>query len=157
MNANDILRESIQFSVELLEMMTVDMTPEQLHWNPPGTAHSVAATLAHGALETDWQIHELYEGGTPRFESDWAGKTGVSEPTPHQTLEWAQNVRLDRAAFDKYAQAITPVLTPFSRQILKISFIMTVTIVSSGPAWPLPPGLPVSELGHFFLGGFEKS
>jgi hypothetical protein len=70
------------------------------------TAHSVAATLAHGALETDWQIHELYEGGTPRFESDWAGKTGVSEPTPHQTLEWAQNVRLDKAAFDKYAQAI---------------------------------------------------
>jgi len=54
-------------------------------------------------------------------------------------------------------QAITPLLTPFSRQILKISFIMTVTIVSSGPAWPLPPGLPVSELGHFFLGGFEKS
>lgn len=106
MKTNDVLRESVQLSLELLEMMTADMNPEQLHWNPPGTAHSVAATLAHAALETDWQIHELYKGGTPRYKSDWAGKTGVSEPVPHQTLEWAQNVRLDKMAFDKYARAI---------------------------------------------------
>ena len=42
----------------------------------------------------------------PRYKSDWAGKTGVSDPSPHQTLEWAQNVRLDMVAFDEYARAV---------------------------------------------------
>jgi hypothetical protein len=106
MKAKDMMRDSIRSSARLLKDMTAGMTSEELHWNPPGTAHSVAATYAHAVLATDWQIHSLFEAETPRFASDWAGKTGVSAPQPDQTLEWAQTVRLDMPVFQKYAETI---------------------------------------------------
>jgi len=106
MKANGVFHLSIRSATGMMKEMTADMTPEQLHWNPPGTAHSVAATYAPAALATDWQIHSLFEGGAPRFTTDWAGKTGVSDPTVAQTLEWAQSVRVDMLAFQSYAEAI---------------------------------------------------
>lgn len=106
MKANDVFHLSIRAVVRTMQDMTADMTPEQLHWNPPGTAHSVASTYAHAALATDWQIYSLFEGGAPRFTTDWAGKTGVSDPTVAQTLEWAQSVRVDMPVFQSYAEAI---------------------------------------------------
>ena len=106
MKANEMIRDSIQFSVGLLASMAKGMSSDQLHWNPPGTAHSVAATYAHAALSSDYQIHSLFEGGTPRFETDWAGRTGVNNPSALQTLEWAQSIQVDMPQFQKYAEAI---------------------------------------------------
>jgi len=86
--------------------VTADLTPEQLHWNPPGTDHSVAATWAHAGLSTDWQYHSLYEGGQPLFTTEGLGKTGVSEPVVAKTLDWAQTVKVDAPAFREYANVI---------------------------------------------------
>lgn len=106
MSEKDVLQAGINFGVNLMKAMTVDMTDEQFHWNPPGTAHSVAATYAHAALSTDWLINSYFQGKTAHYESDWASKTGVSEPAPLQTLEWAQGVRVNRPVFQEYAEAI---------------------------------------------------
>jgi hypothetical protein len=106
MKTKDLIHDSIQRAAGLLKSMTADTTYEELHWNPPGTAHSVAATYAHAVLATDWQIHSLFEGETPRFAADWAGKIGISEPQVAQTLEWAQTVRLDMSVFQEYAKVV---------------------------------------------------
>ena len=65
MNALSVHREAIGTNMQILEMIMADVTPEQAHWIPPGTAHSVAATYAHAALGTDWQINLLFQEGTP--------------------------------------------------------------------------------------------
>ncbi len=106
MTISETLKLAVQSPVYLLGRIPEDMTDEQLHWNPSGTAHSVAASLAHAALSTDWQIHDLFEGGAPMFASAWEGRTGVSQPQPAQTLEWAQNVVVDLPVFQKYANEV---------------------------------------------------
>ena len=106
MKANDLMSESIRDSAALLKSMTDDMSDEELQWNPPGTAHPVAATYAHAALATDWQLHSVILGGQPWYEGDWAGRSGVSEPQGHQTAEWAKSVQIDREAFGPYAEAV---------------------------------------------------
>ena len=93
MKANDILRESVQFSVELLEMMKADVTPEQLDWNPLDTAHSVAAVSIHAALATDWQIHALFEGAPRALRpTGWTRRASASDcgtaPSICRTLTW---------------------------------------------------------------------
>ena len=106
MNALLVHREAIGTNSQILEMIMADVTPGQAHWLPQGTAHSVAATYAHAALGTDWQINSLFQEGTPLFAGEWAGKTGVSEPSPAQTLEWAQTVKVELPALRQYAQAV---------------------------------------------------
>ena len=106
MSDSNIILLNVKLAVRQLERLTAGLTPDQLHWNPPGTAHSVAATWAHAALSTDWQYHSLFEGGQSLFATEWAGKTGVSEPVVAQTLEWAQTVRVDIPAFREYADVI---------------------------------------------------
>lgn len=106
MNALSVHREAIGTNMQILEMIMADVTPEQAHWQPQGTAHPIAATYAHAALGTDWQINSLFQAGTPLFAGEWASKTGVSEPRPDQTLEWAQTVKVDLPALRPYAQAV---------------------------------------------------
>lgn len=106
MNALSVHREAIGTNMQILDMIMADVTPEQAHWVPPGTAHPVAATYAHAALGTDWQINSLFQGGAPLFAGEWADKTGVSEPRPDQTLEWAKSVQVDLPAFREYLQVV---------------------------------------------------
>jgi hypothetical protein len=106
MNALAVHREAIGTNIQILEMIMADVTPEQAHWIPQGTAHSVAATYAHAALGTDWQINSLFQAGTPLFAGNWVDKTGVSEPRSDQTLEWAKTVQVDLPALRQYAQAV---------------------------------------------------
>ena len=106
MRINEQMGESIQYLSSLFKSMTADMSDEEFHWQPPGTAHSVAATYAHAALATDWQLHSVLQGGQPKYEGDWAGKNGVNIVQPQQTAEWAKNVRVDRERFGPYAEAV---------------------------------------------------
>jgi hypothetical protein len=106
MSAAKALVTCLKFTIPTFEQMTADLSADQLHWNPPGTAHSVAATWAHAALATDWQLQSLFGGGMAWFAEEWAGQTGVSDPSPAQTLEWAQSVRVDAAALSAYSAAV---------------------------------------------------
>ena len=83
-----------------------DVTPEQLHWIPPGNAHPAGSTYAHGVIAQDMIIHNLLQGKTPLFMSSWSGQTGVSEPTFHQSLEWTRTVKIDLTQLRQYAQAV---------------------------------------------------
>ena len=104
------LISAVQGTTYILNVMTADMTPEQLHWSPSGLAPSVAATIAHAALTTDWQMHDLLGKGDekPLFASSFLDKTGISDISGHpfQSLEWARSVEIDQPVFTGYAKAV---------------------------------------------------
>ncbi len=106
MDAVASLREGLKWSNDLLENCMVDVTSDQLLWLPPGNAHPIGSTYAHGVLTQDMISHNLLQGKKPLFMTTWAGQTGVSEPTFHQSLEWARSVKIDLAQLRKYAQAV---------------------------------------------------
>jgi hypothetical protein len=106
MKMNEQMSESIGYLASLFKSMTADMSEEELHWQPPGTAHSVAATYAHAALATDWQLHSVLQGDQPWYEGEWAARNGVNIVQPQQTAEWAKDVRVDRETFGPYAEAV---------------------------------------------------
>lgn len=132
MKASSLLSEAIRASASLLKSMTKEMGHEQLHWNPPGTAHSVAATYAHAALATDWQLHSVLLGGQPWYESEWSGKTGVSDPEPHQTEDWAKSVRIEREMFEPYAQAVFAAMVDYCEGLSEEALEQTVNMTALG-------------------------
>jgi hypothetical protein len=106
MNAIALLREQVQQAHAFLHATMEDVTPEQAHWIPPGTANPLAATYVHAIASQDAVIHMVLQGGTPLYASEWADRTGVSEIRPLSTAEWARTVQVDLPALHRYAQAV---------------------------------------------------
>jgi hypothetical protein len=106
MDAKGIHQQALQFATMYLEMVMAEVTPEQAHWTPPGTAQTIAATYAHAVLATDWQIHDLFRGLPALYGGEWAGKTGVNPPSPAITPEWGKTVQVDLPQLKAYAQAV---------------------------------------------------
>jgi hypothetical protein len=108
-------REELRGAHELLEGTVGEITAEDAHWAPPGIAAPIGATYAHVILSEDATINGLFQGKAPFFASSWAGKTGVSElqpmPAPGSIgfpdwSGWSRRVKIDLAAFRKYAKAV---------------------------------------------------
>lgn len=106
MDVMTYIREELAWGHQLVEMVMAGVTEEQAHWQPPGTANSVGAAYAHVVLAEDMVINIVLRGGPPMFGSDWAGRTGISDPSPFTTLDWSRNVRVDLPALGQYAQAV---------------------------------------------------
>lgn len=106
MNATNALLESVQWAHQLLGMVTADLTAEQANWWPPGIANPAGAMFAHGVCGEDAVVNVVLKGGAPLFASEWAGKTGVSEPQMQATPEWARSVQVDLPALHEYAKAV---------------------------------------------------
>lgn len=105
MDATALLRDQIEDAHSLTNRMLEGLTPEQVHWCPPGLAHPIGSTFAHMVLNEDWVIHTLLQGKTSLYESSWAGRTGFSSPQPEGGAweEWARSVRIDLAQLQEYA------------------------------------------------------
>ena len=111
MQATALLRHQFREFHQLLEGTLADVTPDQVHEVPPGTANPVGATYAHVVLWEDMGIHGLLQGRQPLSASGaWAGRTGLSEPPPLDSPghweEWSRRVRVDLAALRTFAQAV---------------------------------------------------
>jgi hypothetical protein len=106
MNVTAFLREQIQQAHGLLEATMEDVTTEQAHWTPPGTANPLAATYVHAIISEDVAIQMILKGGAPLYASAWVGKTGMSEVQPLPTAEWARTVQIDLPTVRRYAQAV---------------------------------------------------
>src|SRR5690348_10037486 len=106
MNVTAFLREQIQQAHGFLEATMEDVTAEQAHWTPPGTANPIAATYVHAIASEDVAINMILKGGTPLYASEWANKTGISEVQPLTTAEWARRVQVDLPTVRSYAQAV---------------------------------------------------
>lgn len=106
MNATTFLREQVQLAHQLLEATMTDVTHEQAHWQPPGTANPLSATYVHAVASEDAVIQMVLQGGTPLYASTWADKTGISEAQPLSTPEWARRVQVDLPIMRGYVQAV---------------------------------------------------
>ncbi len=110
MDAIALLREQFKDAHEFLEATMEGITPEQVHWAPPGTANPISANYAHVVLSEDLGINGLLRGGAPLSAGGWAGRTGLSELPPVAPNapwhEWALRVRIDLPALRAYARAV---------------------------------------------------
>ena len=106
MKAASIYQEGFEWASQLLEMVIADITPDQMTWLPPGTANPAGATYAHAICGIDIIVRGMIRGIAPLCQSDWAGKTGISEPQLRATSEWARSVQVDLTTTRSYAQAV---------------------------------------------------
>jgi hypothetical protein len=106
MNAIATHRQALKAGFEILHMVVADLTPAQAHWQPPGIANPAGAQYAHAALSADAVAIGMLQGLSPLFIASWAGRTGVSQPQPQATLEWARTVQVDLPALHAYTAAV---------------------------------------------------
>lgn len=106
MNGIETLMVGVRWAHDLLNMVTGDLTPELAGWVPPGIANPIAAQYAHAVCSEDAIVQSLLRGGAPLYASEWAGKTGVSDPQWSATFEWARAVVIDIPALRDYAAAV---------------------------------------------------
>ncbi|MCO6450079.1 MAG: DinB family protein [Caldilineales bacterium] len=106
MHAVESQRQAFKWATELLEMTIAGTSPEHLHWNPPGTANTLAALYAHAVCGIDGVLNLLLRNTASHFSTDWAGRTGVSEPRWNITPEWSRSVRIDLAAMRPYVEMV---------------------------------------------------
>jgi len=93
----------------LLDRVVDGLADDHLHWVPPGTANTIAATYAHVIGSEDVFVQELLLGRRPLGEDDWSGRTGISLPIPRRGadwLQWSRRVRIDAVAARAYASAV---------------------------------------------------
>ncbi len=108
-----LLRELIRAARNVLEGTVADVTPEQVHYAPPGIANPLGATYAHVIISEDLVVQGMFKQSAPLFASTWAGRTGLSEPMPMPGGEewakypaWTRSVKIDLAALRAYGQAV---------------------------------------------------
>jgi hypothetical protein len=109
MDAVSLLRMQMQEAHNLLESTLGDITPEQLHYLPPGRALPVGAAYAHVIFSEDIMVQVL-KGEEPLFETGTL--TGANEPMPNfmkgweDYAAWTKRARFDLAQLRAYAQKV---------------------------------------------------
>jgi hypothetical protein len=106
-SALNVLREGIQWAHQLLDSVMVDVTPEQAHQLPPGTAHPIAAIYAHALLAEDGIVNGMLRGAAPLYTAEWSTKAGIREPNLFLSPEWSRALRVDLDAARQYSQAVS--------------------------------------------------
>ena len=112
MDAIQLLRLQFDFAHQVVEGTMADVTPEQAHWSPPGIATPLGASYAHVILSEDLVVNGMLKQAAPLMASDWAGRTGLSEPMPLpgpgwvDYAGWNRRVQVELPALKEYAQAV---------------------------------------------------
>ena len=109
MDAIQILRAQLSDSHWFLEQAVSDLSSAHLHWVPPGTANTIAATYAHVIGSEDGFVHSTLLGQRPLGETAWAGRNGISLPIPQRGSDWfawSRRVQVDLALAQRYAAAV---------------------------------------------------
>lgn len=106
MQATTLLREQIQQAHAFLQATVEDVTNEQAHWTPTGSANPIAATYVHAIASEDLAINMVLKGGAPLYAGLAEDETGVSEIQPLSTFEWARHVRVNMPVLLQYARSV---------------------------------------------------
>ncbi|MEP7215369.1 MAG: DinB family protein [Anaerolineaceae bacterium] len=107
MDARSLLKEQITGAHRILNSALGGLPQEMVTVQPPGTANSIGATLAHVVLDEDWLISQTIGEPLLYASQGFEQKIGLAAPTgPFVTEEWARGVKLELAPFMEYAQAV---------------------------------------------------
>jgi hypothetical protein len=159
-NTVSLLRDQLKQSHEFLELVMNDVTPEQVHWTPPGIANPLGATYAHLVMSEDGFVNGMLKGSAPLMAGAWASKTGLSEPPPSAPGEswylWAKQARVDLGALRQYAQAVYAATDQFLASLADSDLTRPIDLTAFGLgnqtlAWILSNGV----LGHVHGHGGE--
>ena len=108
----ETISNQLALAHKVLEDTVAGLAAPQLHWQPNGKAHSVAANYVHVIVQEDVIISALLKDEKPLFASTFANATGISEIPPLPTTElvnwheWGERVQIDLEAMFAYRQAV---------------------------------------------------
>lgn len=147
MEAIDVVRASLADAHWLLEATIEGLTPEQVHWAPPGTANTIGATYAHVIGSEDAFVQGTLRGVALLGESDWAGRDGISPPIPRAGSDWfawSRRVEVELPVARRYGAAVYAATD---------AYLATVTSDQLGrvPDVPVPGGQTLAWLIHNLL------
>ena len=133
------LRMAYQTMHEILEGTVADVTADQLSWQPPGAAHTIAANYSHVVFSEDGLIHGMVRGGAPLMATRFAGKTGASELPPQgfEWNDWAARVTVDVPAMREYAGGVYAETDGY---LASLSDADLERVIDMGPAGTYPLG-----------------
>ena len=106
MDALSFARTALKNAHQAFIGTVADLTTEDVHYIPAGQAHPIGSRYAHQIIAEDAQIHFLLQGKPPLSETTFKGKTGISDTTFRQSLEWARAVKIDLPALHNYRDAV---------------------------------------------------
>lgn len=132
MDAIAYLTSEIRWAHELLNMVTADITEEQIYWIPPGIANPLGAIYAHAVCEADAIVNGLLKGGEPLFSSSWKDRTGVSEPRMNLQLDEARSLKLNLDDFRRYAQAVFTAIESYASSLDESDLDREVDLTRTG-------------------------
>ena len=86
----------------MMNIALTDLTPEVRHWQPTGTANTIAQLVAHMVGAEDRAINVSIKGGSTLGET-WAAKTGIPQERGGQ---WRKDWSLNIDPFCEYTKAV---------------------------------------------------
>jgi DinB superfamily len=107
-----LLRRIVLDARHILDGTMADVTQTQSDFIPPGTANPLGATYAHVVCSEDLIVQRLFRQVAPLAETTWAGRTGLSEPMPRPSTDWAdygpwtRRVKIDLQQLQAYGRAV---------------------------------------------------
>lgn len=107
MDAKSLLKEQMSGARRILQSALAGLPQEMVVVQPPGTANSIGATLAHVVLDEDWLLSQAIGEPLLYTGKGFDRKIGLAAPAgPFVTEEWARGVKLELAPFMEYASAV---------------------------------------------------
>ena len=137
-----LVRSNVSDAHWLLEHVVSEVAEEQLHWAPPGTANTIAATYAHVVGSEDAFVQETLLEGMALAKSAWAGRSGISRPILRRGsdwFQWSRRVRVDLGAARAYAAAVYAATDAYLAGL-------DADALALPPSAPVPGGQPLSWL-----------
>jgi len=147
MEAIDVVRANLADAHWLLEETVDGLSAAHLHWAPPGTANTIAATYAHVIGSEDAFVQGTLLGRPLLGDRDWAGRSGISLPIPQRGIEWfawSRRVQVDLSATRRYAEAVYAATDEYLGAL-------TSDRLARAPDVPLPGNQTLNWLIHNFL------
>ena len=154
-----LLRQQLKQAQEFLKMTLNDVTPEQAHWAPPGTANPLGATYAHLTIGEDAFVNGMLKRSAPLAAGSWASKVGVSEPPPPPFPpkpwdEWGRRVQVDLGALSQYGQAVFAATDDYLASLVDADLSAPIDLSAVGLgqqtlAWVISNGVLGHRLSHW--------
>lgn len=135
----ELLGQQVRDTRATLIGTTQDITEEVAHWQPPGTAHSIAATWAHAIFIEDLITNQILQSSQPLYQSQWRDRTGVNklQPQPGDNWEegyakWAQEAKIMLDQFREYNQAVFAATDSFLNSVTAVDVIKMIDATAIG-------------------------
>jgi len=155
-NTIEFLRDQLRRSRELLEGTMSDVDAARAHAAMPGACNPIDATYAHLVTGEDGFVNGLLRGAAPLFASNWAGRTGMSEPPPagEDWGSWALRVQIDLPAVRRYGVAVGSATDAYIASLTPDDLDATIDLSAFGfgqqtRGWVLGAGVLGHVLSHW--------